>query len=53
MNHTFAELAPSDPNPFVLMHKRDALRAHALTIAGQTAWPSLKKDGQKQQQQPL
>ena len=42
VNHTFAEMNPSDPNPFALMHKRDALRAHALTISGQTAWPAMQ-----------
>ena len=40
MNHTFAEMNPTDPNPFVLMHKRDALRAYALTMDGKTAWPA-------------
>ena len=40
MNHTFAELKAEDPNPFVLQHKRDALRAIALDATGQTAWPS-------------
>ena len=40
VNHTFAELGAEDPNPFVLQHKRDALRAMALESEGRTAWPS-------------
>lgn len=40
VNHTFAELKTADPNPFVLMHKQNALRAHVLEMSGETAWPS-------------
>ncbi len=40
VNHTFAEMDQQDPNPFVLQHKLDALRAHALYMSGETAWPA-------------
>jgi hypothetical protein len=40
VNHTFAEMNQQDPNPFVLQHKLDALRAHAMYMSGETAWPA-------------
>lgn len=43
VNHTFAELTPTEPNPFVLKHKRDALYAMVLEKEGRTAWPSAEE----------
>ncbi len=43
VNHTFAELPQTEPNPFVLQHKRDALYAMVLEKEGRTAWPSAEE----------
>lgn len=36
VNHTFADMASDDPNPFLAMHKEDALVAWRMHIKGET-----------------
>jgi hypothetical protein len=38
VNHTFAEMKSDDPNPFVEMHKENAMVAWRLHMSGETAW---------------
>ena len=38
VNHTFANMATDDPNPFLHEHKERALHAWKLTVTGQPAW---------------
>jgi len=38
VNHTFADLESDDPNPFVHMHKDNALHAWRLENDGVPAW---------------
>lgn len=43
VNHTFADMKTDDPNPFLEMHKNDAIIAWRLENKGETAWPQEKK----------
>ena len=38
VNHTFADMKFDDPNPYVEMHKNDAMFAWRLNMAGEDAW---------------
>jgi hypothetical protein len=38
VNHTFADMASDDPNPFLHEHKERALHAWRLQITGEPAW---------------
>ena len=38
VNHTFADMKSDDPNPFLEMHKNDAIKAWRLDQSGQRAW---------------
>jgi hypothetical protein len=38
VNHTFADMKSDDPNPFIEMHKENAVIAWRLNIAGEPAW---------------
>lgn len=42
-NHTFAVISGDDPNPFVLKHKEDAVKAWRLEESGKHAWESKDK----------
>lgn len=43
VNHTFASMEHDDPNPFVLKHKQDAMKAWRLENNGLHAWESKDK----------
>ena len=49
VNHTFADMKSDDPNPFITMHKENALHAWRLEIAGEPAWDSNKAPKAPQQ----
>jgi hypothetical protein len=38
VNHTFADMKSDDPNPFLEMHKNDAMKAWRLNVDGEPAW---------------
>jgi ubiquinol oxidase len=38
VNHTFAEMDLSDPSPFALQHKKNAIRAFEMHSTGERAW---------------
>ena len=40
VNHTFADMDSDDPNPFLAMHKEDAIKAWRLETSGTRAWES-------------
>lgn len=39
VNHTFADMKSDDPNPFLSMHKENALLAWRIDNEGEKAWP--------------
>lgn len=44
VNHTFADMDSDDPNPFLAMHKEDAIKAWRLEASGTRAWKSDAND---------
>ena len=44
VNHTFADMKSDDPNPFLIMHKENALTAWRLEVKGEPT--SLTKPGE-------
>ena len=44
VNHTFADMKSDDPNPFLIMHKENALTAWRLEVSGEST--SLTKPGE-------
>jgi len=38
VNHTFADMKSDDPNPFLDMHKENAIKAWRLENKGESAW---------------